>query len=438
MSIVYPENRKEVVDRVSTDVQNELPELTPQLRNSLIRALIIGFSGRLFDLYTQQQQAQIELFPDTATILEFIRRWGLLKGIDVNPAARSTGRITASGTFGSIIPEGTIYNNAAGLEYETINQDYTITSPIYSVTSLTRNLSIATAILSVDHVLASGSTVTVSGANESEYNVAAVVTVTGENSFSYQITGTPATPATGTITATADIANVQVQSIETGKTQNLDSGAQLTLETPIAGVDDDAFVQFGNISGGTDEESNEDYRARILDAYANPISNSNDSDVIRVSKSVPGVTRVWVFDANPQAGEFKTYFVRDNDDNIIPDANEIATVKDKILEIKPAPMSDDDVHVLAPIPVEVVFQFTSLVPDSQTMRSEIEKSLEQMFSETPQVSVNLQKNSYLCAINDTLNLETGEKVESFTLSMPTGDIAVGDGGLAVLKSIAYV
>lgn len=438
MSIVYPENRKEVVDRIATDVQNEIKELTPQLRNSIIRALIIGFGGRFFDIYTQQQQAQRELFPDTATLLVFIQRWGLLKGIDINPASQANGLITTSGTQGSIIDEGTIFKNEADNEYEAINQNYTIADVTYGINVLTRSGTTATAVLSVDHNLASGISVTISGAVEVEYNITAVITVISENSFTYEVAGSPATPATGVIVADATIASIEVRSIESGVIQNLDSGAKLTVETPIAGVDDNSFVQFTKISGGTDEETNDAYRTRVLEAYANPISNFNDADIIEISKTVPGVTRVWVFDATPQAGEIEVYFVRDNDEgSILPDANEIQTVKDKILTIKTAPMLDADVRVFAPTPVIVDFVFSSLVPDSQSLRDEIEKSLAQAFADIPQVGVNLSEDAYRSAIFTTRDPETGEPVTSFALTIPSGDIAVGQGNLAVLGTITF-
>ena len=48
--------------------------------------------------------------------------------------------------------------------------------------------------------------VIVAGAVEPEYNGTYEVTVLNETTFSYTITGTPTTPATGTITAVADVA----------------------------------------------------------------------------------------------------------------------------------------------------------------------------------------------------------------------------------------
>jgi len=47
-----------------------------------------------------------------------------------------------------------------------------------------------------------GNSVTVAGAAQTEYNGTVAITVTDSTHFTYQVTGTPATPATGTITIT--------------------------------------------------------------------------------------------------------------------------------------------------------------------------------------------------------------------------------------------
>ena len=103
MALEFPANRKEVADRMATDTQNELPALTPQIRNSFSHALIIGVAGRLFDIYKQLQALESQLFLFTATEFTFIERWGLQRGVFIKDAARATGLITVTGTEGSII-----------------------------------------------------------------------------------------------------------------------------------------------------------------------------------------------------------------------------------------------------------------------------------------------------------------------------------------------
>lgn len=73
-------------------------------------------------------------------------------------------------------------------------------SPVeLSVTSITRSGSTATATMPSAHGWSTGDYVTVWGANQSEYNITAPITVTGASTFTYTVSGTPATPATGTL-----------------------------------------------------------------------------------------------------------------------------------------------------------------------------------------------------------------------------------------------
>jgi hypothetical protein len=69
-----------------------------------------------------------------------------------------------------------------------------------TVTSITRSGSTATATRTA-HGYSTGDFIKIAGAAQPEYNGDFYVTVTGANTFTYTVTGTPATPATGTITA---------------------------------------------------------------------------------------------------------------------------------------------------------------------------------------------------------------------------------------------
>ena len=53
--------------------------------------------------------------------------------------------------------------------------------------------------------------------------------------------------------------------------QNLESGARLTLSSPIPGVDAVAYVQFDGITGGAASESNESLLSRTLQSRSNPV-----------------------------------------------------------------------------------------------------------------------------------------------------------------------
>lgn len=68
-----------------------------------------------------------------------------------------------------------------------------------TATSITRSSSVATCTTPNNHGFQVGDRINVRGANQSEYNGIFVITGVTSNTFTYSVTGSPATPATGTI-----------------------------------------------------------------------------------------------------------------------------------------------------------------------------------------------------------------------------------------------
>jgi hypothetical protein len=71
----------------------------------------------------------------------------------------------------------------------------------YVLASLTRSGGTATATTTPDHGYTTGDTVEIRGAVETDYNGLYTITVTGAKTFTYAVSGTPTSPATGTIYA---------------------------------------------------------------------------------------------------------------------------------------------------------------------------------------------------------------------------------------------
>lgn len=71
-----------------------------------------------------------------------------------------------------------------------------------SVSSITRAGTTATVTTAAAHGFGSGEDITIAGAAQAEYNGVQQITVTSTTTFTFEVSGAPATPATGTITAT--------------------------------------------------------------------------------------------------------------------------------------------------------------------------------------------------------------------------------------------
>lgn len=113
--------------------------------------------------------------------------------------------------------------------------------------TITRSGSTAT-VSHTSHGLADGDYVIIRGANEQEYNGDFQITYINANSYSYTVSGTPSTPATGTITSSARIIN------ELSNASGIATEAfNYTADQPIKGVvrksSGTPYYQTANISG---------------------------------------------------------------------------------------------------------------------------------------------------------------------------------------------
>jgi len=107
--------------------------------------------------------------------------------------------------------------------------------PVKDVISITRSGTTCT-VTSTAHGFPTDASVTIAGAS-SGYNGEFTITSTGDDTFTYEVTGTPASPATGTITAT----NYWVQL--TSRSTNKGWAFNFTLSTNAAGSNETHILQ---------------------------------------------------------------------------------------------------------------------------------------------------------------------------------------------------
>lgn len=434
MAIKIIESAKNLVERIRTDVQRNWTGSNPFLKNGLLGAITIAFGNRFYDMYRLINYWKNQFFVDTADV-ENLQVFADLKDVTQDTSSPSQGPIVMEGTAGTIVDAGEVWT-FGDFEYETLST-VTILASSQNVTTLTQITGTATATFNSDHFLATGATVTISGANESDYNGTFVISVISATEFTYSIN--PAAPgaATGTISSTNTSAYVNVRCTSNGTGVNVASSATMDIQVNNPNIDSVAFVAFGGVQGGTDDQSTEEYRQEIIDAWRNPVTQFNDEAIKRECKKVAGVTRVFVKRITPAIGQVTVYFTRDNDTNIIPSASEVTSVKNQLDTIVPMNTSLDDVFVLSLTAVPVNFQFASITPDSNSMRSSINASLDAFFRTSTTEGTDVTDEQYITAIKNTFDSETGQALQSFILTTPTGDITVTDGEIASLGTVIY-
>ena len=434
MSIDIPESAQEVEARSKADVQRELATSNPFGKNHWLGAIVTASAFRIFDFYLQLNAAIRDSFPDTA-IGDALVRWAAIWGKQKLAASQANGLVVATGTATTVVPINTVIT-VGGKTY-TSTAASTISAQTININDLTRSGTTATAVTASDHGIANGLLVTVAGAINADYNIAAGITVTAADTFQYTIGGAPPDELGTSATASFTTGSVPVTSDDFGQAENLDAGTKLTLQSPIAGVDNTLTVDFGAIGGGTDQETDAGLQSRTLDRIQNPVAQFNVAAITEKAKEIAGVTRVFVEEVTPAIGQVTVYFVRDGDINPIPSGSEVTKVKDQILTIKPANTSDSDVIVNAPTGVSVAFTFTGLAPNTSTMQSAISANLRLFFDERTLVGVDIDEDAYRAAIFNTVDTVTGAVVQTFAISSPSGDITIASGEIGTLGAVVY-
>jgi uncharacterized phage protein gp47/JayE len=443
MSLKYP-TFSGLVGQIRAVLRVQLPAVDPTIFGSWARGFVDGCAVLAQSILLVVRDLEKQLFPQTATG-SFLDLWGGYEGLERNPESAASGNISLDDTtvpVGTTIPALTDFTGSNGIIYQSTAVS-TIVATNQAIVTLGRIGSSAFAIMASEHQLATGMSVTISGATQPEYNGTFVIIVTQRDAFSFTVSGTPATPATGTPVYDLNMASIPVEAQETGTDTNLATGAQLTSETYGT-----ALVQFDGLTGGASEELDEPYRARILLSRSS-ISGVFTADQVKLAAlSVTGNTRAFVKRAvyaagggflDPEPGQVSVFFLRDNDANIIPSATVIATTKQAIIDEgkMPANTAEADIFVQGPTLVPTAFDFTALSPDTPTMRTAVENNLTAFFKDTVDFEETVTEASYLGAIQNTQDLETGAFITSFALSTPTGDIVITDGEIASLGAVTF-
>jgi len=438
-----PADAQTLKDQNRADIQNQIPESDPFVEENWIAAVSDSNANRQFDFFRQIPILRAQMFWDT-TDGESLERWANVWIGAKNAATQSSGNVVATGTLASSITVGNELTDTDGLVYET-TATVEIEETIATVTSIESVGTTASVTLSSFASLGNNVSVTIAGASDAVYNgtFSIVVLDDGTVDFTYTLLSAFTGSATGTITATFNTAVVPVTSQDFGTATDKSLNETLTFTATIAGINSQTRVDQGGLGGGSDIESDDDYRSRMLERIRGFLAfYTVDTIKVFIRDNVAGVTKVWVFTPDDtqggEPGQTVIYFIRGNDDDIIPSDSEVQQVEDiMISDQKPANQASVDLIVLAPTEELQDFSFSTLVPDTTTMREAVANNLAAFFIDQTEVGEAVTVDQYRSVIQETFDTETGVGLESFELTEPTSDIGGGAGTLVTLGEVTF-
>ncbi len=222
---------------------------------------------------------------------------------------------------------------------------------------------------------------------------------------------------------------VAVRALDPGSLGNLEAGTQLSVTDSIFGLDGTATVVA--LETGTDEETDDELRARVLERIRQPPMGGANYDYVAWAKAVGGVTRAWA-NVEMGIGTITVRFMADNlraSNNGFPLDSDVQSVTNYINYKRPVTVKD--CWVFAPIPEFIDVRIANLTPDDEATRAAIQQSLLNMLLLRAAPGQTIFSAWKYYAIMQVAN------VTSFDLQDSSDDVMPSIGHMAVLGNVFY-
>lgn len=286
-----------------TDSQTELEALFRSVFGAGIKTTPDTQFGKLIGIIADRESSLWEAleaiynsqYPNTAsdTSLDNVCA---ITAITRNPATRSTVTTYLAGTAGTLIAAGTLFATVDAQDQFRTLVDVTLAGVQLNITSLTLSGTTVTA-QSTAHGQLVGKSIFISGAIQTEYNgLITITSVPDADHFTYTITGTPVSPATGTIVGDP-ATSIACEAVNTGPIQAL-AGTLTQIVNTIVGLD-----QVDNLLDatlGANQETDTDFRTRRIAALQG-LGAARLEAIRGALLQITGVTAATVFENDTNA-----------------------------------------------------------------------------------------------------------------------------------------
>jgi len=225
-------------------------------------------------------------------------------------------------------------------------------------------------------------------------------------------------------------ATAQAVALTAGTVGNLQDSQPLAIVVPIVGVESASLS--GSMSGGVDTETDDQLRERVLRRIQQPPMGGAAYDYEAWALAYPGVTRAWCFPNEMGIGTVTVRFMMDDlraDNDGFPHEQDCADVEQYISTKRPVAVKD--FFVVAPLKQFITCVIDELVPDNDSMRGEIEVSLNKMLLEfaAPGQTIFAAWKNYA--------IMSAPGISSFHMANTEDDVMQSPGHMAVLGSVVY-
>ncbi len=242
-----------------------------------------------------------------------------------------------------------------------------------------------------------------------------------------------ATAAEATIVAGTAAAAVTaaVAAAVAGAAGNQAAGVALALLAPIAGVNSQALVAAGGLTGGADAETDERLLTRLRDALTRPAQGGSLANYVSWALAAhPGVTNAWVEENAMGAG---TVTVRVMTHGVTANGIPTQTVLDAVYAYIDTRRTAGvkGLYVVAPIADALNFTISALNPNTQAVKDAIVAELKDLLQREAAPAGTI----YLSRLREAISVAADEF--NHVLTAPAADVVSAAGHIAVMGVITW-
>lgn len=256
------------------------------------------------------------------------------------------------------------------------------------------------------------------------------------------------TPYTATADATLDgtgVALVSIIAAVNGAATDCDPGVFISLDDPPDGINAGGQI-VAPVTGGSDMETDDELRTRMLAKYAAPPQGGAASDYVEWATEVPGCTRAWPIPHGYGYGSVAVAVMFDDvesahdgfpqgtngcaaeEPNGPTATGDQALVAEHIWPLQPVPVL---VYVMAPVPFPVAVTVADLEPGDAATQAAVTASLHDAFRAIGEVGGSIWPSQLYAAVLATPGVQT------FAMTAPTAPVSTAPPNLPVLGAVTF-
>lgn len=164
---------------------------------------------------------------------------------------------------------------------------------------------------------------------------------------------------------------IAIKAVIAGVDGDLAEGTELSLVSPVYAVNNTFTVTADLVRGGSDQETIEALRQRVIRSYRVIPHGGSTDDYVTWALEVEGVTRAWCVPRWLGLGTVGVFFLKDGSDDPIPTEQDLAAVQAHLEVVRPVTAQ---VYALRPQTKAINYKLW-VDPDTPAVRATVEQSL---------------------------------------------------------------